>query len=134
MAQPIAGTKRSQPSRETVEQLRRITPAMIESYLENRGFTLIETVLDRLDVWTRWYEDRQMGDEVMEVLAPTLGDEGTEQAPWWPANARTIGELSVLEDRNPNDIIQEMLAQAETNREGPENRANSSAPAATSPA
>ena len=124
-----SGAGTSQPDRKTVEKLQEITPEILDAYLRSRGWTLQETLMDRgvvpegsttmsapqggakpgTDVWSKWYEDKQSGDDVMEILAPTV--ENTGMKPSWTANARAIGELAFMEDRNPNEIIQEVLKQ-----------------------
>ncbi len=109
------------PSRETVENLGQITTGMLANHLEASGWTLQETVLDLIDVWTIWREDELQGDEVLEILAPAplepaLERNGKNLKPGWPATARAIGELAFFEGLSPEEVIQQIL-QRETSQQ-----------------
>ena len=92
--------------RKTRELMEQVTPELLERHLRRSGWILQETVLDHgdrrasLDIWTKTRGD----GVILEALAPTPG------RPHGAAScARTVGELTVLEDRTLHEILEKIF-------------------------
>ena len=110
--------------RKTRELMEQVTPELLERHPRRSGWILQETVLDHgdrrasLDIWTKTRGD----GVILEALAPTPG-----RPPGAASCARTVGELTVLEDRTLQEILEKIFPEEPGQEEGertPEGRAD----------